>query len=159
MDMPVERATLADLARSINAIVRGWINYYGRFYRSQLIQALRRIDDYLVRWAMRKYKRLRGRPRRARSFLATVARREPALFAHWRAGARAQACGCALTATSGPSARPSGAGSASRRWTTGSPPPRTPRRWQTLLDIGHHTNQRLLTRFKWSSQHRLLKRA
>jgi RNA-directed DNA polymerase len=81
-------ATLADLARSINAIVRGWITYYGRFYRSQLVQALRQIDEYLVRWAMRKYKRLRGRPRRARSFLATVARREPALFAHWQAGAR-----------------------------------------------------------------------
>jgi len=79
--------TLADLARAINPIVRGWINYYGRFYRSKLISLLlRRIDEYLVRWAMRKYKRLRGRPRRAWRFLATVAGREPALFAHWQAG-------------------------------------------------------------------------
>lgn len=79
--------TLADLARQINPIVRGWINYYGRFYRSRLISLLlRRIDEYLVRWAMRKYKRLRGRPRRAWRFLATVAGREPALFAHWQAG-------------------------------------------------------------------------
>ncbi len=79
--------TLADLAREINPIVRGWINYYGRFYRSKLISLLlRRIDEYLVRWAMRKYKRLRGRPQRAWRFLATVARREPALFAHWQAG-------------------------------------------------------------------------
>jgi RNA-directed DNA polymerase len=79
--------TLADLAREINPIVRGWINYYGRFYRSKLISLLlRRIDEYLVRWAMRKYKRLRGRPQRGWRFLATVARREPALFAHWQAG-------------------------------------------------------------------------
>ena len=79
--------TLTDLARAINPIVRGWINYYGRFYRSKLISLLlRRIDEYLVRWAMRKYKRLRGRPQRAWRFLATVARREPALFAHWQAG-------------------------------------------------------------------------
>jgi RNA-directed DNA polymerase len=79
---------LTDLARSINAIVRGWINFYGRFYRSELVRFLRRINDYLVRWAMRKYKRLRRHPARARRFLATVHRREPGLFAHWRYGAR-----------------------------------------------------------------------
>ncbi len=77
--------TLTDLARTINPIVRGWINYYGRFYRSKLIALLRRIDDYLVRWAMKKYKRLRGHPPRARRMLASVQRREPALLAHWQA--------------------------------------------------------------------------
>src|SRR6266542_1212492 len=77
--------TLSDLARAINPIVRGWINYYGRFYRSKLISLLRRIDDYLVRWAMKKYKRLRGHPPRARRMLASVQRREPALLAHWQA--------------------------------------------------------------------------
>ncbi len=77
--------TLSDLARAINPIVRGWINYYGRFYRSRLISLLRRIDDYLVRWAMKKYKRLRGHPPRARRMPASVHRREPALFAHWQA--------------------------------------------------------------------------
>jgi RNA-directed DNA polymerase len=76
-------AALADIARSINPVVRGWINYYGRFYRSRLISPLRRIDEYIVRWAMRKYKRLRGHPARARRFLAAVARRQPELFAHW----------------------------------------------------------------------------
>ena len=80
--------TLTDLARSINPIVRGWINFYGRFYRSELVRFLRRINDYLVRWAMRKYKRLRRHPARARRFLATVHRREPGLFAHWRFGVR-----------------------------------------------------------------------
>jgi RNA-directed DNA polymerase len=80
--------TLTDLARSINVIVQGWINYYGRFYRSGLVRLIRRINDYLVRWAMRKYKRLRRRPARARRLLAEVCRREPDLFAHWRAGAR-----------------------------------------------------------------------
>ena len=53
---------LADLAQEINPTVRGWINYYGRFYRTELILTLKRINDYLVRWAMRKYKRLRARP-------------------------------------------------------------------------------------------------
>ena len=77
-----------DLARSINAIVQGWINYYGRFYRSELVRLLKRINEYLVRWAMWKYKRLRRHPAKARRFLAAVCRRQPDLFAHWRFGAR-----------------------------------------------------------------------
>jgi RNA-directed DNA polymerase len=75
--------TLADLAQAINPIVRGWIDFYGRFYRSELNSLLRRIDEYLARWAMRKYKRLRGRPTRTWRFLAAVAAREPRLFSHW----------------------------------------------------------------------------
>jgi RNA-directed DNA polymerase len=80
--------TLADLAVAIDAEVRGWINYYGRFYRSVLIRLLARINRYLVRWAQRKYKRLRRRHVKARQLLASVAQREPGLFAHWRFGAR-----------------------------------------------------------------------
>jgi RNA-directed DNA polymerase len=84
------RYTLADLAQAINPIVRGWINYYGRFYRSKLIVLLRRIDEYLLRWAMQKYKRLRRHRPGARRLLATVERREPTLFAHWQARAPSQ---------------------------------------------------------------------
>jgi RNA-directed DNA polymerase len=80
--------TLDDLARMFNIVIHGWINYYGRFYRSLLVRLLRRINEYLVRWAMWKYKRLRRRPAKARRFLAAVYRREPSLFAHWRIGAR-----------------------------------------------------------------------
>jgi RNA-directed DNA polymerase len=79
---------LADLAHEINPIVRGWINYYGRFYRTELILTLKRVNVYLVRWAMRKYKRLRARPQRANGFLAAIAAREPGLFAHWAWGAQ-----------------------------------------------------------------------
>jgi RNA-directed DNA polymerase len=78
--------TLTDLAHVVNTIVQGWINYYGRFYQSQLTPLLRRINDYLVRWACRKYKRLRRREKRARELLAQTARRSPNLFAHWRFG-------------------------------------------------------------------------
>jgi RNA-directed DNA polymerase len=78
--------TLGDLAQKVNAIVQGWINYYGRFYRSGLHPILRRINDDLVRWAKNKYKRLRGHPRRAKRWLVRVAKREPKLFAHWRLG-------------------------------------------------------------------------
>jgi len=42
-----------------------------------LIRSLRHLNDYLVRWAMRKYKRLRGHDGRARGFSASLAQREP----------------------------------------------------------------------------------
>jgi RNA-directed DNA polymerase len=83
--------SLADLAQEINPIVRGWIDYYGYFYKSRLISLLRRINEYLARWATRKFKRLRGHPYRARRFVATVSRRDPGLFAHWQAGAQPSA--------------------------------------------------------------------
>ena len=82
---------LADLARSINPTVRGWINYYGRFYRSQLLRSLDRINEYLMRWAMRKHKRLRRRPLAAWELVASARKRQPELFAHWRATAKPQA--------------------------------------------------------------------
>jgi RNA-directed DNA polymerase len=76
--------SLSDLARMFNPIVQGWINFYGRFYKSWLYPVLRHINEGLVRWAMRKYKRLHGHTRRAKAWLAEVARRAPTLFAHWK---------------------------------------------------------------------------
>ena len=81
-------STLTDLAKAINAEVQGWINFYGRFYRSELVRLLRRINEYLVRWARWKYKRLRRYPGKARRLLVAIFGREPDLFAHWRFGAR-----------------------------------------------------------------------
>jgi RNA-directed DNA polymerase len=78
--------SLSDLAHMHNTIVQGWINYYGRFYKSMLYPLLRRINDHLVRWAMRKYKRLRRREKRAGELMAEASRRSPRLFAHWRFG-------------------------------------------------------------------------
>jgi RNA-directed DNA polymerase len=76
---------LQDIAAFINPIVRGWINYYGRFYRSRLItQVLRQINEYLIRWVMGKYKRMRRSRREAVRYLAGIARSQPGLFAHWR---------------------------------------------------------------------------
>jgi RNA-directed DNA polymerase len=80
--------TLTDLALMFNRQLQGWIGYFGRFYKSMLYPVFRHFNDLLVRWAMRKYKRLRRRPTRARRFIADVARRQPGLFAHWRWGVR-----------------------------------------------------------------------
>jgi len=78
--------TLGDLAQMVNPIVRGWLNYYGRYYKTELNQSLRLLNEHLARWARQKYKRLRSHDGRARAFLVKVARRAPDLFVHWRQG-------------------------------------------------------------------------
>jgi RNA-directed DNA polymerase len=74
--------TLGDLAESINAIVRGWMTYWGRFYRTEMDPLLMRINTYLMRWARKKYKRLRGF-KRLKAWWGRVTQRDPGLFAHW----------------------------------------------------------------------------
>jgi len=75
---------LTEIAEEINPIVRGWINYYGQFYRSALYSTLKQVDCYLVRWAKRKYKNLRTCHRQTWHWLQGIAKREPGLFAHWQ---------------------------------------------------------------------------
>jgi hypothetical protein len=74
---------LSGLAEEIDPQVRGWIGYYGAFYRSELYSLARHIDEHLVRWAMQKFKRLRGKAAKARAWLDAVRQHQPRLFAHW----------------------------------------------------------------------------
>jgi len=76
--------TVDDLARMFNPIIRGWMTYYGRYYKSALYPALRYLDQRLGCWAMAKYKRLRRHRRRAEHWMRRIAFRDPKLFAHWR---------------------------------------------------------------------------
>jgi RNA-directed DNA polymerase len=79
---------LEDLSRMFNPTIRGWIQYYGRFYRSALYPTMRELDRDLALWAKRKYKKLRRHLRRATHWIARISRCAPELFAHWRMGAR-----------------------------------------------------------------------
>ncbi len=77
-----------DLSHMFNPIIRGWLRYYGRYYRSALYPPMRQLDRDLALWAKRKYKRLRHHLRRATHWIAGLSRRSPALFAHWQMGVR-----------------------------------------------------------------------
>jgi group II intron reverse transcriptase/maturase len=82
---------LEDLAQLVNPSVRGWMNYYGRYYRSKCIQVLRRLNQALAAWVRRKYKRLRNRERASMHWLGRVARRDPKLFVLWQLGMQPEA--------------------------------------------------------------------
>jgi RNA-directed DNA polymerase len=75
--------TLNDLARWLNPIVAGWINYYARYYRVGIDPLLQRVSSYLRRWAAKKYKRLWSAKRFDRWWTGLLVR-QPALFVHWR---------------------------------------------------------------------------
>lgn len=74
---------LEEIARWTRPMLQGWVNYYGRFYASALRCTLRTLDEFLVRWAQRKYKRLRAHKTLAWQWLWRVYARQPDLFAHW----------------------------------------------------------------------------
>ena len=67
-------------SRMFNPKIRGWLQYYGRYYAPTCRS--------LARWAYRKYKKLRGHLRRATHWVARISRRDPGLFAHWQLGVR-----------------------------------------------------------------------
>jgi RNA-directed DNA polymerase len=78
--------SLADIARRIDPLLRGWIEYYGRYAPSALSPILRYVNQTLLRWAMRKFKRFKAHKIRASTFLQKLAREKAALFVHWRIG-------------------------------------------------------------------------
>jgi group II intron reverse transcriptase/maturase len=82
---------LEDLARLVNPSVRGWMNYYGRFYRSKCVQILRHLNEALAAWARRKYKRFRRRERASMHWLGRIAQRDPKLMVLWQLGMKPEA--------------------------------------------------------------------
>ncbi len=75
--------TMGQLARDINPVVRGWIQYYGAFGLRELYPLLQRINYYLVRWIRKKYRRLRTWKKLLPCW-ERITSQYPEMFAHWR---------------------------------------------------------------------------
>lgn len=78
--------SLEDISHMFNPILRGWLNYYGKYYKSEVYCIFRHFNRILTRWATRKYKRLRRHNRRAEYWLGRIANKETRLFCHWQLG-------------------------------------------------------------------------
>lgn len=74
---------LEDISEEYGAMIQGWIQYYGRFYKRELFPLLQYIDTAISRWASRKFRRFHGRLKKAREWVSRLAKREPTLFPHW----------------------------------------------------------------------------
>ncbi|GBF20479.1 MULTISPECIES: group II intron reverse transcriptase/maturase [Arenibacter] len=78
--------TLTDLANMFNAKLQGFINYYGRFYKSAMYPLFQRLNHRLAHWVERKFKKCRRHKTRAIRLLGEICHQNPTLFAHWRMG-------------------------------------------------------------------------
>lgn len=81
------QVTLKDIADYINPVLRGWIHYYGKFYRAELRNYFGILNKKLAKWAERKFKRFHHRKTIPIRWLRDVSRRDTTLFAHWKMGA------------------------------------------------------------------------
>lgn len=75
---------LEDLSRMYNPVIRGCVNYYVQFYKSEIYPVLRQINRSLVRWSMRKYRQFARHENRARDWLDSNARLDSMLFVQWQ---------------------------------------------------------------------------
>lgn len=78
--------TLVDLAKKYNPVIRGWLNYYGKYGKIELARVLEGVNKHLCLWIQRKYKKFKHKPFRARTFLRKMIRVNSTLFAHWQVG-------------------------------------------------------------------------
>ena len=79
---------LEDIAKEINPVIQGWINYYGQHNPRILKEVLQHVNDRLVRWGRRKFKGLRKRKTATVHRLGDIALQKPNLFAHWAWGVK-----------------------------------------------------------------------
>ena len=83
--------SLEAVAKFVNPAIRGWVNYYGRFHRSECLRVLSHVNLVLATWAKRRYKRFKGSWTRAFAWLARIAEQDGTLIAHWTLGAKPMA--------------------------------------------------------------------
>jgi RNA-directed DNA polymerase len=78
--------SIEDLANWFNPKIQGWINYYGKFYKSSLYAIFQSLNRRLAFWITKKFKKYRRYKRRGMRLLGEIALERPKLFAHWQFG-------------------------------------------------------------------------
>ena len=76
--------SIDSIAEALNPVISGWLNYYRHFGRGVLYRVNNMLDFALIRWARKKFKRMRRSYRKSRNFLKRLRKQQPQLFAHWR---------------------------------------------------------------------------
>jgi len=78
---------ISRIAVLLNPKIRGWINYYSKFRKSELRKLFRAVNLRLTKWVRNKYRKFRRRHWYfAYKFLKGISRDYPNLFEHWKFG-------------------------------------------------------------------------
>ena len=72
---------LEAFAKVLNPKIRGWINYYGKFFKLRMIRVFEYLDELIRRWMAKKYK-ITAKQETLEKFQRTK-KEAPALFYHW----------------------------------------------------------------------------
>ena len=78
--------SIVGIAQYLNPMIRGWINYYGKFRPSELHKVFRLLRNRLLRWARKRYKRYKTSLSKANKWLKRIREQFPYLFYHWQVG-------------------------------------------------------------------------
>ena len=78
--------SIVGIAQYLNPMIRGWVNYYGKFRGYELSKVFQLLRKRLVRWARKRYKRYRTSLTRAYKWLNRIRKQFPYLFYHWQVG-------------------------------------------------------------------------
>ncbi len=75
--------SVKEIANKLNPVVRGWIEYYGAFFESELIFLVHHLDKLIYRWVIRKYKKQGSNFKRAENWVKRIKCKSPNYFVHW----------------------------------------------------------------------------
>ncbi len=88
-ELKVHRMTsnsIVGIAKILNPMIRGWINYYAKFRKSMLHGVFKLLNNRLVKWARKRYKRYKASIKRAYKWFFRIQEQFPNLFYHWKMG-------------------------------------------------------------------------
>ncbi len=75
--------TIQEIATMVNPQMRGIISYYGKFRTWTLQRLIWHFQNRLAKWALNKYKDLRGSYDKAHKWVAKIKASYPTMFYHW----------------------------------------------------------------------------
>jgi hypothetical protein len=78
-------ATIEEVAKALNPKLAGWVNYFGKFGKNELVRVFRVFHQRLIRWVLNRYKSLKGSTHRAYRYLKQLCSGHP-IFYHWKKG-------------------------------------------------------------------------
>jgi len=76
--------SLEQIAEWYNPKIRGWHNYFGKFYPSKMNALWKYLNKALVLWAKSKYKNIKTNIRKASALIRRVQENCQSLFFHWK---------------------------------------------------------------------------
>lgn len=79
--------SLSRVGEILKSKIRGWLNYYSKFRKSELRHLFRDFNKRLAKWIRNKYRRFRRKHwYLAYKYLQTIAKCYPYMFEHWKVG-------------------------------------------------------------------------